>query len=72
MDRIQTFAPTAPIEMLASILRNLREAFRAQREVDTIDMLPSDRLKDMGVPGRTEQNKRHSGEYGCVPDAQLW
>lgn len=36
------------------------------------DHLPAERLADMGLPPRTEANRRHSGQAGPIPQAPLW
>lgn len=40
--------------------------------VSGTDHLPSDRLTDMGLPARTQANRRHSGQAGPVPRVDLW
>lgn len=36
------------------------------------DDLSADRLADMGLPARTEANRRNSWEQGPVPRSDLW
>ena len=48
------------------------EAQRNARDAAALAEMPAERLADMGLPPRTEANRRTSGEPGAVPKAALW
>lgn len=72
MDRIQRLAQVALNNPVANLFRILRDIHRIRSDVSRLDTLPRDRLADMGIAPRSEDNKRHSGQYGRLPTAQLW
>lgn len=72
MDRIYKLARTNLSVTVATIFRDLKEAHRIRTETGRIETLPRDRLEDMGIVPRSEDNQRHSGQYGPLPQTQLW
>ena len=71
MDRIISLQRIALISPFAGFLRRLRIRANSFADDTALDTIPSERLADMGIAPRTEQNRRHSGEPGSIPRADL-
>lgn len=72
MERIIAKNATSLRAVLAQPLQALRLYLRQRRDAARIDALPQDRLRDMGLSGRTEANARQSHQRGDLPKASLW
>lgn len=64
------FFPALPLATILS--RFAPSAPMSHHDTGATDNLPADRLADMGLPARTEANRRNSWEHGPVPRSDLW
>ena len=72
MTRSLTRTRPAVVQLFARFLPRLTVQRPAAFGPDTTADMPSDRLADIGLPQRTEANRRHSGQRGAIPQASLW
>lgn len=72
MDRIHVHPRGTLGAYLGRFLRALNDHRRAQVEAARLDTLPRERLLDIGIVPRTEDNLRHSGQTGSLIHPQLW
>jgi uncharacterized protein YjiS (DUF1127 family) len=74
MDRIFANARLAHRHtgILVRIIQQLRRMARQQSDARRLATMPRDRLADMGIPQRTEINRRSSGEAGAINNLPQW
>ena len=72
MDRIIAKTTWTPRRSLKTLIAAIVQMRRARMDAAKLDQLSADRLRDMGITGRTDANLRYSGQAGDLPKATLW
>ena len=57
---------------IANLLHHVDQAIRMKADARRLELMPRDRLEDMGIAPRTKVNYRSSGEPGQVERPPLW
>ena len=72
MDSVQRIARASFYSPLGKIFLAINEIRRIHADASRLATLPRDRLEDMGISPRTEDNQRHSGQRGRIPPSRVW
>ncbi len=74
MNRILSTTPFAHarIGTMGALVQRIRYLARMNSDARHLDAMSSDRLEDMGIPSRTADNLRTSGETGPMHRPTLW